>query len=232
MPDYLYGLVRADAEPPSAEGIEGCPVLACRLEEDLSVLHSAIADTTLQPRRAHLAAHDRVLAAAMAAGPVLPLRFGTIVDGGPSVLLEQLDCAAALQQMDGLAGKVEVELLWEPDEEHALRRVVHGNPRLRNPDGNAIDRGRRIVEALTGLAVADLTALSAQLRELTVTTAPVEARGRSARVATLVEADRLEAFLDACQAVAEQVEVAGTLRTVGGLPPYSFASFDRQPVSS
>lgn len=230
MADYLYGLVPAGIEAPAAEGIDARPVSTWPLDEALAVLHSEIDSTTIQPRRAHLTAHDRVLAAAMAAGPVLPLRFGTIVEREPAVILEGLDRVAAIQRMDDLNGKVEVQVLWEPDEQDALHRIAREHPEVRDSSRSAIDRGRFIVEALTDLAVEDLTVLVGQLQDLAVTMEPVEARGRSARVATLVESDCLETFLDACRMIGDRVSTAGTLRTVGGLPPYSFVELRHHRV--
>lgn len=230
MADYLYGLVPAGSKAPSVEGIDERPVSAWPLDEALSVLRSDIDSATIQPRRAHLTAHDRVLAAALAAGPVLPLRFGAITEHGPEQVLEGLDRPAAVERMERLRGTVEVQVLWEPDEEDALRRIARKHPQIRDSSRAAIDRGRMIVEALTDLAVEDLTILAATLRDLAVTTQSVEARGHSARVATLVKSDCLETFLDACRVIADRVETAGTLRTVGGLPPYSFAALDADPM--
>ncbi len=230
MAHYLYGLVPSGTPAPTTPGIEDRPVSTCPLDEGLAVLRSEIDDTTIEPRRAHLTAHHDVLAAAMAAGPVLPLRFGAIAEDGPAVVLQEIDRAAAMERMEQLNGKVEVQVLWEPDEENALRCIAEKHPEIRDSARAAIDRGRFIVEALTELAVEDLTILVGKLQDLVVTIGPVEARGRSARVAALVQSDCLETFLDACRALADGVGTAGNLRTVGGLPPYSFSALEQGAV--
>lgn len=232
MADYLYGLVPADTQPPTAYGIADRPVSTWPLDGALAVLRSEIDSTTIQPRRAHLMAHDRVLAAALAAGPVLPLRFGAIAEHGPATVLEGLDRSAAAERMEWLSGRAEVQVLWEPDEEDALRRIAGKHPQIRDSGRAAIDRGQLIVEALNELAVGDLTSLVEQVAHLAVTVGSVEARGRSARVATLVESERLETFLDGCRLIGDQVETAGTLRTVGALPPYSFAALGHDAVGA
>lgn len=230
MPHYLYALVPRGAVAPAARGVEGGEVCVVPVNEQLAVLGSQIDGGRVLPRRSHLAAHDRVLADAMTAGPILPLRFGVITDADPSVIVGELDVAAAVDRMRRLAGRVEVQVLWEPDEDVAVRRVAERRPEVTDRTVGRIDRGRAIAEALSDLAVEDLTAIVAELVDLAVTNGAVEARGSSARVAVLVEADELDSFLDACGTLAERVTTAGVLRTVGALPPYSFAALDRDPV--
>lgn len=230
MPHYLYALVPRGAVAPAARGVEGGEVSVLPVNEQLAVLRSQIDGRRVQPRRSHLEAHDRVLADAMMAGPILPLRFGVIADADPSVIVDQLDVAAAVDRMRQLSGRVEVQVLWEPDEDVAVRRIAERRPEVTDRTVGRVDRGRAIVEALADLAVEDLTAIVAELAGLTVTTGAVEVRGSSSRVAVLVEADELDSFLDACETLGERVAAAGVLRTVGALPPYSFATLDREPV--
>lgn len=230
MPHYLYALVPRGAVAPAGRGVEGGEVSVLPVDEQLAVLRSQIEGRRVQPRRSHLTAHDRVLADAMAAGPILPLPFGIITDADPSVIVDQFDGAAARDRMRQLSGRVEVQVLWEPEEDVALRRIAERHPEVADRTVGRVDRGRAIVEALSDLAVEDLTAIVAELADLAVTRDAVEARGTSARVAVLVEADELDPFLDACETLAERGATAGVLRTVGALPPYSFAALDRDPV--
>lgn len=230
MPHYLYGMVPADASAPSEPGVSGESVSAIGLDDELAVLVSRTDERELQPRRAHLVAHDRVLAAAMAEGPVLPFRFGLVADDDPRAILHELDVDAAVARMRDLADRVEVQLLWEPDTEAALRRVAARHPRVRDQDVSQIDRGRLISAALSDLAVEDLEVVRQELAQMIVSAGPVEAHGSSARVAVLVDASRLEGFLDLSEDLAGRVASAGELRTVGALPPYSFADLDVDPV--
>lgn len=230
MPHYLYGIVPADASAPSEPGVSGELVSAIGLDDQLAVLASQTDERELQPRRAHLLAHDRVLAAAMAEGPVLPFRFGLVADDDPRAILDELDVDAAVARMRDLADRVEVQLLWEPDTEVALRRVAARHPQARDQGISRIERGRLISAALSDLAVEDLEVVREELGEMLVSTGPVEPHGSSARVAVLVDAPRLETFLDRCEGLAGRVASAGELRTVGALPPYSFAELDADPV--
>lgn len=230
MSHYLYGLTGLGTGAPSEPGVGGAGVVAVPADERLAVLCSPTEATSIQPRRAHLVAHDRVLAAAMDAGPVLPLRFGLISDDDPAAVLEGMDTDAIVERMRILAGKVEVQLLWEPDGDVALRRVVQRRPEVRDRATSAVDRGRMIAQAVQALATEDLSAITDELAGSIDAVDTVRPRGSSARVATLVAATRLGGFLQACDRLAERTATAGTLRTVGGLPPYSFAGLDREPV--
>lgn len=230
MPHYLYGLVARGAPAPSTPGVDGREVSVRRLDEHLAVLRSTIEGPAVQPRRVHLTAHDRVLTAVMGSTPVLPLRFGIIASGDLSAVTEGLDTSAAVERMTRLAGKVEVHLLWEPDRDVSLRRVAARYPQVRDRRTSAVDRGRMISDAMSQLAVEDLRAAAEQLTNLTFTLDPVEARGSSARVAALIEADSIEAFFGACERLAERAVSAGSLRSVGPSPPYSFADLDRSLV--
>lgn len=227
MPDYLYGIVPASATPPAEVGIRDAEVERLSLDDDVAVLCSSIDEAAVQPRRAHLAAHDRVLAAAMDTAPVLPLRFGIVTDLDPERLREDLDVPAVLQRMRALEGHVEVQVLWSLDETHALQRVARAVPEVRDTSLPALDRGRMVAETMTSLAVDDLGRVADRLGHRSGDRAPVESRGTgSARVALLVAAEELDSLVAACDRLADEVADAGTLRTVGGLPPYTFADLD------
>lgn len=217
------------AAPPEL-GVGGGAVAVHRLPAGIGVLTSEHGGDTVQPRRPHLAAHDRVLAATMATAPVLPFRFGMITEQDPTTVLDGIDVQAVLARMGELHGRVEVQILWEPDRDMALRRVAERQPEVRDRAIPRVERGRMISEALAALAVEDLATIGAQLEDLVVATGLVGIRGTSARVAALVEAEILEVFLDRCEGVARRLSGTGTLRTVGALPPYSFAALDRDPV--
>lgn len=228
MDHYLYGLVPADAQAPAEPGVAGAEVTLAPAAHDLAVLRSGFDGGVVQPRRAHLLAHDRVLAAAMAAGAVLPFRFGMVTGSDPAGVLDGLEPAVVHERMAALAGRVEVQLLWEPDEDTALRRVVERRPEVRDRSLAAVDRGRLVAEATADLAVADLTAVRDRIADLAVATGEVEHRGTSARVAVLVDEDDLDELVARCADLGDRAAGAGTLRTVGALPPYSFVDLGRQ----
>lgn len=227
VPNYLYGLVPASASPPSEAGLDGAEVTVWPLDDDVALLRSHIDADRVQPRRAHLAAHDRVLAAAMDGAPVLPLRFGIVVDLDAESVRGSLDVPALLRRMHALEGHAEVQVLWALDEQHGLHRVAQTVPSVRDTSLPAVDRGRVVAETMTSLAVADLGRVVDRLGDLIADRAPVESRGTgSARVALLVSVDDLEPVVASCDEMAHEVAEAGSLRTVAGLPPYTFADLD------
>lgn len=224
MSQYLYGLVPASAAPPATTGVDGAPVEVWPLDRTIGVLRSPTTRERVQPRRAHLTAHDRVLTEAMAAGPVLPLRFGVIADVGGAQVLDDLDVDAVKDRWQLLDGRTEVQLLWDLDEDMAVRRVAHEAPQVQDTTLPAIDRGRAVAEAMAALAVEDLDRVVARLAEHIVARRAPENRGTAgARAAVLVDQRDLDALVDACEQLAAEVAAAGTLRHVAGLPPYSFA---------
>lgn len=230
MPYYLYGLVPSGAVP-TDKGVGGAAVRTEPASDELAVLVSDIDADTIQPRRAHLNAHDQVLRAAMAAGAVLPFRFGTITGGDPRAVLEGIDPTRALERLRALEGRVEVQIIWEPDQELAVRRVAERHPEVRSHAIASIDRGKSIAEAVATLALEDLTAIQVALTGNADTFGPAEQRGLSARMPALVGTGTLDRFLGACAELAERSRDAGALRTVGALPPYSFVSLD-QPIGA
>ena len=224
MAAYLYGIVPAGAAAPAVAGVHDRPVDVVPAGNGLALVRSDVDDDRVQPRRAHLVAHDRVLAAAMAAGPVLPLRFGVVTEHDAATVAAELDEERVRDRMAVLDGRVEVQLLWDLAEDVAVERVVAAAPQVRDPALGDLDRGRVVSEVMASLAATDVARIALRLGGRIVTRGEVEERGTSgARVALLVDAARVDDLLEACRELAEEVAVAGTLRTVGALPPYSFA---------
>lgn len=221
---YLYGLVPASATPPAEAGVHDAEVTVWDLGEGLGALASASPEVEVQPRRAHLTAHDRVLAAAMAEGPVLPLRFGIVSDVPAEAVLADLDAPAVLERMARLQGHVEVQVLWDLDEQAALERVVAVAPEVRGSDRTAVDRGRMVADVMSTLAVDDLTAVVGRLADLVAEHVPTEPRGTAgARVALLVATDHVDDLVGRVDELSTRARAMGDLRAVPGLPPYSFA---------
>jgi hypothetical protein len=221
-PGYLYGLVPNGVQAPSATGIDGRQVEVWKLDEHLAVLRSCIDNPPVLPRRANLAAHHRVLAEAMAATGVLPMRFGFVSNEDPSVVLKGLDRVAARNRLTEFEGKIEVQLLWDSEESQALQRAAHRRPAIRECRLGKADRGRMVLETLTELAFADITAAVNQLGAFICRTGETEASGYSARIALLVKREDFEPLQRRCELLAQQAAALGSLRTVGALPPYSF----------
>lgn len=224
MASYLYGLLPAAADPPRESGLHGASVRVERIDGDLGVLVSDIEAGEVAPRRAHLAAHDRVLAAVMADGPVLPLRFGLVATSPVAGLRDEFDIAAVLRRLDELDGLVEVQVLWDLDEDAAMPRVAQADPTVTDQSVPALERGQQVAALLADLAAADLASVLRRIDGVAREATDVERRGATgARVALLVAAEDAASLRGTCDRIATEVASQGSLRVVAGLPPYSFA---------
>jgi hypothetical protein len=182
--------------------------------------------------------HWQVLEDAAAKATVLPLRFGTVMDGDDAVrdLLESNgDALRAL--LDDLTGRVQITVKGTYVEDGLMRAVVEGSPpvaalreRLRRlPDDAGYYERIRLGELVaaevdrrrehdTAQALDKLDPVAAGVR-----VEAAKAPDAAFNLAFLVERERMSAF-DA--AVGELVAACGdriTVRCVGPLAPYSFA---------
>lgn len=232
MPQFLYGLVRAGHRAPDVHGLEDAQV-ELSVHGRLGVLWSPVGTGAIRPRRAHVNAHDRVLRAAMASGPVIPLRFGSAVpdeqDAAPAVL-EGCDADALLERLDALEGQVQVVLSYEPAQSMGIQRIARRHPEVRDRSRSAIERGRAVAAAMQKLAFEDLSRIVSSFAQRATARGDIERSGGGARVPLLVADSRLEAFLTEAEGFASQVAPAGRLRAVGGLPPYSFSALEGPSV--
>src|SRR5437764_11486542 len=122
---YVYGVVRrADVRAIRSEGVAGADIVSID-HDGIAALTSAIPGTgEIRARRRDLLRHSDVLQEAFAAGPVVPLRFGTVFDSEGEVVESLLgaryeELVQLLQRVEGLAelrlrgAFVEHELLSE-----------------------------------------------------------------------------------------------------------------------
>ena len=106
---YLYGVVRrADVRAIRNEGVAGAGIVSIDHGE-IAALTSAIPGTgEIRARRRDLLRHSDVVQEAFAAGPVVPLRFGTVAASASSVVDDLLaprhdELLDLLEAFDGLA---------------------------------------------------------------------------------------------------------------------------------
>jgi hypothetical protein len=231
---HLHGVVTASARG----AVESAGARA--------IVHGALAAVASdvepgQTRAAELMRrHWRVLEALALQTSVVPVRFGTAMPDEQAVVDEFLvprhDALAG--QLAALEGKVQVTVKGTYDEQALMRSIVEGSPavaRLRErvrslPEAAARNERIRLGE-LVAAEVArarerDAAWLLERLEGLALATSRESAGGIDGAVnaAFLVERDRLPAFGDAVGAAAEQLAGRVTLRYLGPLPPYSFAS--------
>jgi gas vesicle protein GvpL/GvpF len=192
--------------------------------------------------------HWRVLEEAASATTVLPVRFGTVMASDDAVVDELLAPREEelMSLLADLAGKVQMTVKGDFDQERLMRGVVESSPaiaRLRErvsrlPEAAAYyDRIRlgemvaasveharqlfaaRVTERLEPLAVA------AKVESISSIDAAINA-------AFLVEAVRQGEFRAAVNDLERDLTGAVRMRCIGPLPPYSFADVGSAPRSA
>ena len=87
---YVYGIVEARSRAPAERGIADAPLRL--LDGDGSAaLVSEIEGDQVRLGRDAVLRHARVLEQALELGPVLPMRFGVVMDGSDDVRRELLE---------------------------------------------------------------------------------------------------------------------------------------------
>jgi hypothetical protein len=130
---YLYAIVTAPGERTyNFSGIDGAPVYGIANGQVAAVV-SDILDDRIRPERRHLAAQQTVLKGLLSrADALLPMAFGIIADG-PKAIQKILsrNHAAFLQQLQRVAGMVEMGLRVSLDVPNIFEYVVNTHPELR-----------------------------------------------------------------------------------------------------
>ena len=130
---YLYAIVPAPGEPTySFAGIDGVPVHSISNGKVAAVVSDVLNDK-IRPERRHLAAQQAVLRGLLAtADAMLPMAFGIIADG-PKAIQKILshNHAVFLQQLQRVAGMVEMGLRVSLDVPNIFEYIVNTHPELR-----------------------------------------------------------------------------------------------------
>jgi hypothetical protein len=235
---YVYGIIHAGhpALPGELAGIgyPPNPVRTLREGELAAVVSDCPAE--LRPKRRDLLAHQHVLAAAGAAGPVLPLRFGSLSADDDSVRGVLADHAGHYaEQLDRLDGRVEYNAKALHREEAVVRLVAETDPEVRAlmeanraADGGSYqDRlrlGELVANGVRAREVHDAKAVEAALAPHAERLSPgPETSGRLVNLSFLVEQKEVPAFMGAVEEF-RQANPQLDLQVTGPLPPYSFVS--------
>ena len=231
---YLYGLVRADevALPAGLEGVGGRAVEVSPLD-GCAALVSADVDRDAFGLPGDLLAHTRTLDEVARSQTVVPVAFGTFVDGDPDAgslgrtftsVVDRVEGAVQLTltvryREDVVLG----ELVQEDRRIAALRRRTAGTPEslLR---GERLRLGELVVQGLDRKAEADAERIVGALAPLT---REIAVRGRRqaddvVELAALVDRDRAEAFEAVCDGVAAGFSGRARFRLIGPQAPYDF----------
>jgi hypothetical protein len=234
---YVYGIVDATATKPRGRGIAGSP-LRLVIGEDAAALVSEIPTERVRLGRDEVLLHARVLDRALARGPVLPMRFGVVMDDADDVRGRLLDehgpeLRAQLIEMEG---KVEIRIRATYDQEALLRDVVREHPEIaalrasvagRSADAGYYDRirlGEVVAAAVERHRELDAHAIVEALGEhaLAVEVASPKHERVAVQASFLVERSRLGAFNAVVDKVAEGYGGKVRFKYTGPLPPHSF----------
>ncbi|MBO1331102.1 GvpL/GvpF family gas vesicle protein [Streptomyces sp. VRA16 Mangrove soil] len=233
---YIYGIASA-GHPGLPDGMAGIgePARTVHLVKK-GPLAAIVSDAPedLRPKRRDLLAHQSVLAEAGAAGPVLPMRFGSLAPDDESVAAVLAERAEHYEErLRALDGKVEYNVKAQHDEEAVLHRVMAENPEVRTvieanrqAGGGTYEERLRLGELVVAAVQAREAEDAVELQHLlepdaeAVSTGP-EGTGWLANVSFLVKRDGAERFLAAVETIRTSHPHLD-ITVNGPLPPYSF----------
>jgi Gas vesicle synthesis protein GvpL/GvpF len=238
---YVYGVVdSSDCPSISHAGVDGTKVRTIE-HRGLAALVSPLNGGPLAAAK-EVRAHWQVLDEVCERATVLPVRFGTVMDGDDAVREQLLDPSAERLEalLRELAGRIQLGVKADYDEEHLMRDVVRRSPgvaelreRLRGlpDDAGYYDRIRlgELVAAEVGHRRAEDTRLALEALEgLAVAVKEEQLRSLDCvfNLAFLVDRDGQAAFSAEVSDLGRRLGDRIALRYVGPLPPYSFADVE------
>jgi hypothetical protein len=235
---YFYGVLPAfEQQPITSPGVGGSKVRAVE-HDGLMALTSRMQGLTLGPR--DVRAHWRVLDEAFERSPVLPVRFGTVLESEEAVRERVLEPEAdrlrdVLNEMSGL---IQLNVKGQYNEELLLREIVRSSRDiaelrerlLRSPQGVANQGAQVKLGQLISGEVArhrdrdTAVALEALEPLAQAVTADEVAHPQTFSLAFLVACGDQEAFNKAVVSIADALGKRVEIDYVGPLPPFSFAA--------
>lgn len=247
---YVYGVMRADdlgagIEPEQGEDAHRVEVI---VHEDLAVLVSAIEGEPVRLRREAVVAHSDVLQWALAHGPVLPLRFGTVMPGADALRRDLLQPRREefRARLDDLADKAEFRLKVSYREQPVLRSILAGDPELRRSADSLrglpaeashfqrVRLGERMGLAVQGRRYADVQQLIAELEPIAVAV-EIGAPQQPLMVlnASVLIAEAMRGRFDATvERLARERAELMEFKLIGPLPAHSFVNRQRDPLAA
>jgi Gas vesicle synthesis protein GvpL/GvpF len=240
---YVYGIVPGDVEvTEDAQGVGDPPARVEVVSSgDLAALVSEIDTSKPLGRPEDLLAHQQLLDGTAPAAPVLPMRFGAVLDSKQSVVDELLaanhdELAKALSELEG---KAQFVVKGRYVEDSLLREVLAENPdaaRLRDQIKNVGDEaatrdlriqlGEMINEAVAGKREADTRALGDAVAQVSIASSVREPSHEedAANIAVLVEVAKQDELERAVSDLAGQWEGRISVRLLGPMAPYDFVT--------
>jgi hypothetical protein len=240
---YVYGIVPEDVEPTgeaSGVGEPPAPVDVIRHGE-IAALVSVIDVSRPLGRPDDLMAHQQLLDASAAEAPVLPIRFGAVLDSSRAVVDELLaphhdEFAAALEKLEGHAEYVVKgryvektvlqEILAENAEAARLRDEIRGAQDENATRDARIRLGELITQAISAKREQDTRTLADAVGQLSTASTVREPTHEedAVHVALLVETGKQEELEEAVGSLARDWDGRVDLRLLGPMAPYDFVT--------
>jgi hypothetical protein len=234
---YLYGLTWSGREA-AGRGI-GDSEVATIEKGELAAIVSAVGGAPLRAKRRDLLRHSAVLQDAFAAAPVVPLRFGTVLETEQDVedLLASRyeELVGLLQRVEGLAELRVRAAFSEPDIlaeviredrrvaalREATRDTIAGDPRL-------VELGEAVARAVAAKRAAAAEEIVSLLggRAVEVRVEDQREELEVIRASFLVERKAVRAVERAAEDLARRHAGRLRLELVGPMPPHSFVSLN------
>jgi hypothetical protein len=240
---YVYGIVQPGAErvPRGLAGLDDEPVRLVT-HGDVAAAVSPVALARPPGRRAEVMAHSRVLEALAATGPVVPVRFGSIMGDVETVTHELLDPGADRWTglLEALRDRAQLNLRVTYHEDVVLAEVVAEDAdvaRLRErtrgvPDdvahGDRVRLGQLVSQALERKRAQDAELVLGLVLPHAVS---YDTRERGdvdhlLDVALLVDDAKRADLEDALEGLAEAMHERARFQLMGPVPPYDFVDGD------
>lgn len=240
---FVYGILsgqdldRRHDDGQDLTGVGDQPVEFVRFGE-LATAVSSVDPTRRLGRRADLLAYQAVLDGLAHGGPVVPVRFGSVLPDADTVAAELMEPNEEYFEtlLEGLRGRRQFNLRVTPVEEAALSDLVTSDPEIRA----LRERTREVPEEasyrervrLGELVARGLEQRSAEDADMVLDVVLPLVADHHVRtppsatqvidVALLVEEPRMGEFVDVLEELAESVHERLNLRLLGPLAPYDF----------
>lgn len=235
---YVYGIVAADlVVPPDLRGV-GDQLVCAASSGDVAAVMSPVDSKVTLAGRADLLAHSQVLDRIAELGPVIPVRFGSVLENQEAVAGDLLEPGRERfrAMLRDLTGHAQFTVRARYDERQILTEVVADNPEIaqlrkltrEQPDessyGERVRLGELVARALETKNAADGHAMLVELERHVTALNVRDSAGINGLldVAVLVEDGRRAEFEQAVEGLAERFAGRASLRLVGPTAPYDF----------
>lgn len=235
---YVYGFMRLRDGTSAARGEYSGPAVSTVPHGELCALVSEMPGEDISLRRESALAHTQTLQRAFGHGPVLPLRFGTVVTDAAALTSDVLAPREQelLGQLRALEGLAEMQLKATYLEEPLLRSILKSSPglartatRLRNLPAAAshFDRlalGEAITLAVQARRDDDTQRMIGALRDLPLAISLGEpTHERDVMSASFLVSDaKLEEFDSRVETLSQEYGDRMKFKLIGPMPVYSF----------